>query len=116
VHALSNTVEFFIHHEDVRRATPGFTRRELPPGEQKALWNATRLTARLALRKAGIPVEVVAPGFGTLRVGDGEPRVTVTGEPGELALFVSGRQRVAQVEVTGDPAAAAELTTAEIGM
>ena len=116
VDELSNTVEFFIHHEDVRRAAPGFTRRALEAGEQKALWNATRLTARLALRKVGFPVQVVAPGFGTLRIGDGEPRVTVTGEPGELALFVSGRQRVAEVEITGDPAAAAKLTTAKIGM
>jgi uncharacterized protein (TIGR03085 family) len=116
IHELGNTVEFFIHHEDIRRATPGFTRRELPPGEQKALWNATRVTARLALRKIGFPVQLEAPGFGSLRVGAGEPRVTVTGEPGELALFVSGRQRVAEVAVTGDPADATKLTTADLGM
>ena len=116
VDALSNTVEFFIHHEDVRRAAPGFTPRQLPPGEQQALWKATRLTARLALRKLRLPVLVEAPGYGTLRVGDGEPRATLTGEPGELALFVSGRQRVAQVEVTGEPEAVEKLTTARIGM
>ena len=116
VDSLSNTVEFFVHHEDVRRATPGFTRRDLEPGEQQAIWRATRLTARLALRKVGFPVLVEAPGFGTLRIGDGEPAATVTGEPGELALFVSGRQRVAEVAVTGDPAAVAKLTTAAIGI
>jgi uncharacterized protein (TIGR03085 family) len=116
VDALTNTVEFFIHHEDVRRAAPGFTGRQLEPGEQKALWKATRLTARLTLRKVGFPVLVEAPGHGTLRVGDGEPRATLTGEPGELALFVSGRQRVAAVEVTGEPDAVAKLTTARIGM
>jgi uncharacterized protein (TIGR03085 family) len=116
VDSLTNTVEFFVHHEDVRRATPGFTRRELAPGQQQAIWKATRLTARLVLRKVGFPVQVEAPGFGTLRVGDGEPRATVTGEPGELALFVSGRQRVAEVDVTGDPAAVAKLTTAQIGI
>jgi uncharacterized protein (TIGR03085 family) len=116
IDALSNTVEFFIHHEDVRRAAPGFTTRVLEPGEQRALWRATGLTARLALRKLGFAVLVEAPGFGTLRVGAGEPRATLTGEPGELALFVSGRQRVARVEVTGDPAATARLTTARLGM
>src|SRR3954470_15188156 len=47
VDRLTNTVEFFIHHEDVRRAAAGFTPRQLPPGEQRALWKATRLTARL---------------------------------------------------------------------
>jgi uncharacterized protein (TIGR03085 family) len=113
---LSNTVEFFIHHEDVRRATPGFTPRQLDAGEQKALWQATKLTGRLALRKLGIPVLVSAPGFGTLRIGDGEPKATLTGEPGELALFLSGRQRVAVVETTGEPAAVEKLTTASIGM
>ena len=116
VDALSNTVEFFIHHEDVRRAAPGFTRRTLEPGEQRALWQATRLTARLALRKVGFGVQVEAPGFGSLRIGAGEPRATVTGEPGELALFVSGRQRVAEVQVTGEPEAVAKLTTAPIGI
>ena len=116
VDALSNTVEFFIHHEDVRRAAPGFTPRQLPPGEQQALWKATRLTARLTLRRLRLPVLVEAPGHGTLRVGDGEARATVTGEPGELALFVSGRQRVAQVQVTGEPEAVEKLTTARIGM
>jgi uncharacterized protein (TIGR03085 family) len=116
VDPLTNTVEFFIHHEDVRRATPGFTRRQLDAGEQRAIWNATRLTARLGLRKVGFPVLVEAPGYGTLRVGNGEPRATLTGEPGELALFVSGRQRVAEVRITGEPDAAGKLTTARIGM
>ncbi len=116
VDSLTNTVEFFIHHEDVRRATPGFTRRALDPGEQRAIWNATKLTARLALRKAGFPVAVGAPGYGTLHLGDGEPRVTVTGEPGELALFVSGRQRVAQVELTGAQDAVDKLAKARMGL
>jgi uncharacterized protein (TIGR03085 family) len=116
VDELSNTVEFFIHHEDVRRATPGFTPRQLEGGEQKALWKATKLTGRLALRKLGFPVLVEAPGFGTLRIGDGEPQVTLTGDPGELALFLSGRQRVAVVEATGEPAVVEKLTTASIGM
>jgi uncharacterized protein (TIGR03085 family) len=116
VDELSNTVEFFIHHEDVRRAAPGFTPRQLEAGEQKALWKATKLTGRLALRKLGFPVLVEAPGFGTLRIGDGQPQVTLTGEPGELALFLSGRQRVAVVEATGEPAVVEKLTTASIGM
>ena len=113
--SLANTVEFFIHHEDVRRAASGFTPRRLEQGEQQAIWNATKLTARLALRRVGFPVLVEAPGFGRLTVGSGEPRATVTGDPGELALFVSGRQRVSAAEVTGDPAAAGKLTIAPIG-
>jgi uncharacterized protein (TIGR03085 family) len=114
--SLTNTVEFFIHHEDVRRGTPGFTRRALPEGEQRTIWRAARFTARMGLRRLGLPVLVESPGFGSLRVGDGEPRATVVGEPGELALFLSGRQRVAEVQVTGEPAAVERLTTARLGI
>ena len=115
VDELSNTVEFFIHHEDVRRGVPGWSRRELDRGEQAALWKATKLTGRLALRRAGFAIRVEAPGFGGFQAGNGTPRVTLTGEPGELALFVSGRQRVAEVEVTGEPESAAKITEADLG-
>ena len=99
---LVNTVEFFVHHEDVRRARPGWEPRALDRGEESALWRATRLTARLALRRLGRPVRVEAPGFGVVQVGEGTPVATVTGAPGEIVLFVSGRQRVARVEIAGD--------------
>jgi len=115
VDSLTNTVEYFIHHEDVRRGTPGFTRRSLAAEEQLVIWRTTRLTARLGLRKLGFPVLIEAPGVGSVRSGDGEPRVTVVGEPGELALFVSGRQRVAEVRLTGEPDAIERLTTVTLG-
>ena len=99
---LVNTIEFFIHHEDVRRAQPAWEPRALDRGEENALWRAVRFTARLALRRVGKPVRLEAPGFGVLQVGDGAPAATVTGAPGEIVLFVSGRQRVARVEVAGD--------------
>ena len=53
-------------------------------------------TAKLGLRRLHIPVLVRAPGFGEVTVGEGTPQATLTGEPGELALFVSGRQRAAR--------------------
>ncbi|MEV4637193.1 TIGR03085 family metal-binding protein [Actinoplanes sp. NPDC049548] len=109
---LFNTVEFFIHHEDVRRARPGWEPRVLDRGEQAAIWKALKLTARLALRRLGRPVRVEAPGFGAFQVGDGEPATTLLGEPGELVLFLSGRQRVARVDVTGDDS----IRTARLAM
>lgn len=112
---LLNTVEFFIHHEDVLRGRPGYARRTLDAGEQQAIWRTTRLTARLGLRKLEFPVLVEAPGYGSVRSGDGEARATVRGEPGELALFVSGRQRVAHVELTGDATAIERLQTVTLG-
>ncbi|HEY7271169.1 MAG TPA: TIGR03085 family metal-binding protein [Actinoplanes sp.] len=113
---LFNGLEFFIHHEDVRRGRPGWEPRQLDPGQQAALWRGVTFTARLGLRRLHIPVLVRAPGFGEVTVGDGTPRATLTGDPGELALFVSGRQRAARVEVDGPPDTAERLRTATLGM
>jgi uncharacterized protein (TIGR03085 family) len=111
---LANGVEFFIHHEDVRRGGTKWEPRTLDEGQNKALWRTVKFTARLGLRKTGIPVLLTAPGLGSLLLGGDPPQATVSGEPGELALFVSGRQRVARVELGGD--AAERLRTARLGM
>jgi uncharacterized protein (TIGR03085 family) len=113
---LFNGLEFFIHHEDVRRGRPGWEPRRLDPGQQAALWRGVSFTAKLGLRRLNIPVLVRAPGFGEVTVGEGTPQATLTGDPGELALFVSGRQRAARVDVEGPPEAAERLRTAALGM
>ena len=108
---LTNGLEFFIHHEDVRRGRPGWTARTLDTGEQQAIWRTVRFTARLGLRKLHLPVLLRAPGFGEVAVGGDTPRATLTGEPGELALFVSGRQRAAKVDIDAPPETAETLRT-----
>lgn len=113
---LFNGLEFFIHHEDVRRGRPGWEPRQLDPGQQAALWRGVSFTAKLGLRRLHLPVLVRAPGFGEVTVGEGTPQATLTGDPGELALFVSGRQRAARVDVEGPPEAAERLRTAALGM
>jgi uncharacterized protein (TIGR03085 family) len=111
---LANGLEFFIHHEDVRRGAPGWEPRALDDGQRHALWRGVGFTARLGLRRLGIPVLVEAPGFGSVLVGRGEPLGTISGDPGELAVFLSGRQRAARVDVRGE--AADRLRTARLGM
>jgi uncharacterized protein (TIGR03085 family) len=113
---LFNGLEFFIHHEDVRRGRPGWEPRRLDSGQRAALWRGVTFTARLGLRRLHIPVLVRAPGFGEVKVGGDTPRAVLTGDPGELALFVSGRQRAARVEVDGPPDAAERLRTAALGL
>jgi uncharacterized protein (TIGR03085 family) len=100
-----NVGEYFIHHEDVRRARPGWRPRPLEHRFAAQLWAPLKLTARLALRRFPGRVDLVAVGHGTVTAGhSGSPAgVTVAGDPGELALFVSGRQAHSQVELTGDP-------------
>ncbi len=111
VDELVNTAEFFVHHEDVLRAQPSWTARPLPDDEQRALWRACSAVGRLALRKAPVGVELVAPGYGRTRVRKGDPVVRVEAPPGELLLFAFGRRTVAQVHLDGTDAAVRSLQT-----
>ena len=101
VERLINTTEFAIHHEDVRRAQPGWQPRRLARADQDALWPgavlfarrpAARLPGALVLRRSD------DPGVAK-RVGAGEP-TTVEGEPLELLLWAAGRDGVARVRVS----------------
>src|SRR3954471_21529959 len=90
-----NTTELAIHHEDVRRAQPGWAPRNLPRPVQDALWGHAGLLARrvrggVLLRRSEVP------GAGKVYGSAGR---TVTGEPMELLLWASGRRDVARVTV-----------------
>ena len=95
VDRLLNGSEFVIHHEDVRRAQPGWAPRALPVRDQDELWGLVKGFARLA-KKPLVLRRSDATGI-EHRVGSGTPR-TVTGEPLELLLWLSGRRDVARVE------------------
>src|ERR1700745_3407120 len=41
----ANLAEYFVHHEDVRRAAPGWEPSELPPGRTEPLWQGLWLAA-----------------------------------------------------------------------
>ncbi|MFJ8789655.1 TIGR03085 family metal-binding protein [Streptomyces sp. NPDC102462] len=105
----ANTVEFYVHTEDVRRAQPDWTPRELDPVFQEALWSRLERTARLLGR--GVPTGLVLrrPDGQTAVAHRGAPVVTATGEPAELLLFAFGRQSAAKVDLTGDENAIAKL-------
>ncbi|MGW6533163.1 TIGR03085 family metal-binding protein [Streptomyces venezuelae] len=106
---LSNAVEFYIHTEDVRRARPGWTPRELDPVFSDTLWSRLERSARLVGRKAPVGLVLRRPDGQTAVAHRGVPVVTVTGEPSELLMYVYGRQEVADVELDGDKQAIASL-------
>jgi uncharacterized protein (TIGR03085 family) len=111
-----NTAEYFIHHEDVRRAQPDWAVRELDPALERALWSRVRLMSRMARRASPVGLELVAPGYGRVQVRTGEPGVTASGPPGELLLFLSGRQAAARVELTGPEGAVEQVRRASFGL
>ncbi|MET8284876.1 MULTISPECIES: TIGR03085 family metal-binding protein [Streptomyces] len=113
----SNTVEFYVHTEDVRRARPDWTPRELDPVFQDALWSRLERTARLAGRGAPTGLVLRRPDGQTAVAHKGTPVVTVTGEPSELLMFAFGRQKAADVELAGDEDAIAKLhDTKQLGI
>jgi uncharacterized protein (TIGR03085 family) len=109
-----NLTEFFVHHEDVRRARPGWEPREIGPGLSDALWRALRM-ARFVLRKAPVGVELARDDDGAGAAGvrvtarARAPVVTVIGTPAELAMWVFGRTGAARVRLDGSEAAIAAL-------
>ena len=111
----TTTGELFIHHEDVRRGRPGWEPRALDPAHERAIWRSVRLTGRLALRRLGVPTRVRPDGLEPFEVGE-RPQVTISGPAGELALFLSGRQRAARVTVDGPAESAERLRTARLGV
>ncbi|MFD5100218.1 TIGR03085 family metal-binding protein [Streptomyces albidochromogenes] len=112
----ANTVEFYVHAEDVRRAQPDWTPRELDAVFANALWSRVEKAARVLGRKAPVGVVLRRPDGQTAVARRGTPVVTVTGEPGELVLFAFGRQEAAQVEMEGDKDAIERLRDAKLGI
>ncbi len=111
---VANVAEMFIHHEDVRRAQPGWEPRALEPALGNSLRRTLPLMARMTLAK--VPARVAlrtSEGKTVLTAGRG-PAVTVTGAPEELLLFAVGR--TAKVEFDGEAAAAQAVRDAPKGL
>jgi uncharacterized protein (TIGR03085 family) len=114
-------VEFFVHHEDVRRAAPGWEPRELGSGESDMLWARLRM-ARFLVRKAPVGVELarddIDTGTGTdgasyrITARNATPAVTVVGSPAELTMWVMGRRTAARVRMDGIQTAVTKLAEA----
>lgn len=118
VDRMVNTVELFVHHEDVRRAQPSWEPRQLTRADEATLWRFLAGAGRLVVRRAGVPVRVArahAPGRPvTLKGGDNA--VTVTGPVSELMMFVHGRKQVRDLTFDGPPESVASLKQASLGI
>jgi uncharacterized protein (TIGR03085 family) len=121
----ANLVEFFVHHEDVRRAAPGWEPRKIDQGLSDVLWRRLGM-ARFILRKAPVGVELARdddPGAGAqagkrvrITAKARTPVVTVTGTPAELTMWVFGRTGAASVRLDGAEADVRALSAARWGV
>jgi uncharacterized protein (TIGR03085 family) len=108
-----NTVEFFIHVEDVRRAQADWEPRPLSPEMADALW--ARVGPGGMAKKVAATIVLASPGRPEKEGGTGQ-RVVLTGDPGELTMFGAGRQGATRVEITGDAELATQLRAASLGV
>ena len=119
-HAM-NLVEYFVHHEDVRRANGDGPRTDRPDLDAD-LWSLVRRMFPLMVRRArlrGVRLVVDTPVGGRAagpRAGAGIETVTLRGPVGELVLFLSGRGDAAEVELDGSADAVAQVRAASFGI
>jgi uncharacterized protein (TIGR03085 family) len=119
-----NFAEFFVHHEDVRRAQPDWEPRKLDQRMAQAIWGQLA-RARLLLRKIPVGIEFArddepdepADGQRVVRmtVRPRTPVVTIIGAPAELMMWAFGRSGAARVRLEGAEADVAALAQARWG-
>ncbi len=130
VDARLNFAEYFVHHEDVRRAQPDWKPRELGEGLTDAIWGLLS-QAKLMLRRVPVGIEFArddqgADSRGTepqggkrpvrMTVRGRTPMVTVIGAPAELLMWTFGRTGAADVKLEGAEADVAALRQARWGI
>lgn len=111
----ANVVEFFVHHEDVRRGGPDWQPREPDAHRDAVLWKLTRAMGRLYYRRSPVGVVLRHPDGTEHAVRTGPGPVVVAGPPGELVLHAFGRTAV-RVELEGKPADVAALQASPRGI
>jgi uncharacterized protein (TIGR03085 family) len=120
----ANTTEFFVHHEDVRRAGEApQPSRVLDPEVEDWMWRRLKLLGRAYFRRAQVGVVLERLGSEhssgepeTIRAVAGAPIVTIVGQPSELLLFAHGRTSVAEVKLVGEPEAIEILKSADLSV
>ena len=118
VRYLTNLIEFYVHHEDVRRANGGEPRDDRPELDD-ALWSLLGRMAPLMVRKAGVSgVRIVLRRDDGQQhtAGRGDDEVVIEGPAGELVLELYGRRSVARVAYAGPDAAVERVRAAEFGI
>jgi uncharacterized protein (TIGR03085 family) len=115
---LINTVEYFVHHEDVRRGDGTGEPRTGIDDVEDDLWGRLKGgSGRLFTRRVpkGIAIDLVRPDGATERVRNGDRPVRLVGTPGELVLYLFGRKAVARVELEGEDVDVADVAATDFG-
>jgi uncharacterized protein (TIGR03085 family) len=117
VEVAANTLEYFVHHEDIRRAQPGWEPRVLGPADLGLIWKLGRRSGRLLARRVGVPLRIRRSDTGAeVTLAAGADPVVVSGPPAELVLFLFGREQTRDLTFEGPPENLAKVRNAEFGV
>jgi uncharacterized protein (TIGR03085 family) len=94
VDRLVNSVELFVHHEDVRRAQPDWKPRDADAERDAVTWAGVARAGKMTLRRSPVGLVLRRPDGEEVVVRRGPNTVILAGEPGELLLFAFGRDAV----------------------
>lgn len=109
-----DVIEWFVHHEDVRRPT-GLGPRDLEADLDDELWKLLGRLGPQLVRSLEVGVTMRTPDGRTKELRSRTPSVTLVGPVGELTLRLYGRS-VAEVEVEGEADAIASFEAASLGI
>lgn len=98
-----NAAEFFVHHEDVRRAQPDWQPRPSDQVREDALWKSLSRVARVFYGRSPVGVVLRRPDGTEIAAKSGPRTVRISGEPSELLLHAFSR-RAAKVTFDGNDA------------
>ena len=113
--SLANVTEMFVHHEDVRRALPGWQPRALDDTVIAALRRPIPMFSRIAMARVPARVSLCTPDGETVSTVGRGPQLTITAEAPELLLFAFGRNEV-RADFAGDDDAVAAVKAAKRGL
>ena len=75
----ANVAEFFVHHEDIRRAVAEWTPRPAEPARDESLWKVLHLMGRVLYRRSPVGVTLRSAGHDDVNDNKKTPAIIVVG-------------------------------------
>ncbi len=119
VDAWFNTLELFVHHEDLRRAQPDWAPRALDGRARSTLWKAISAAGKVLVRSRRARGAGHDPAYrrrATLGARPGSDPVVVSGLPGEITLFLFGRAQTRDLTFEGPDDAVRSSAPRHLGL
>lgn len=113
----ANLFEFYVHHEDIRRAQPDWVPRPEDHRRDEALWSSLKLMGRVLFRHSPVGVTLRTVDRKDVVAKQGPNGVVLVGLPSEITLLAFGRSPdLARVVIQGEPEHAAAFVASERGI